>query len=490
MIVNEEQQEFFDPSTGQKKNKLVISYVNKEHKISYLQYIIPENQMFSWKYTTKKFSDKNWASFDNKPIKPIPTQKLDKYRINEILCSFGDKVNPIFEMNIPETWFCDIETDVTDDGFPDSEHAANQINTIAITKFPKTIVFGRKSLSKKQISEIQNKFYSYSELTKDYQFEYKEFDNEYQMLIAFIEFIIPIPALTGWNFLGYDWNYIYNRCKNIGINLDVLSTTGSFNLFKTTLKNGSKVKSYIPMHKIIYDYMLVYKQWDHSIEPKENFTLDWTAEAVLGIKKVQHNMGFQEFYKDYYADYVFYNAIDTILVEQIDKKLKTANVWYMMASILRIELNTAFSTIVPVETVMSTFIYPQHKVIVKNNFKKPESASYEGAFVWPTIPGIYKNIGGLDFASLYPSTMRQFQISCENFLFKDTTGKYKPKSDEIKCKSGAVFKKDKDATLPAILTYYYAQRKFAKKQKKQANTDYEKLKHILSKRMQQEKNAG
>ena len=139
---------------------------------------------------------------------------------------------------------------------------------------------------------------------------------------SFINFIEKIPALTGWNFLGYDWNYIYNRCKNLGISMETLSPTNKTNLFKTTLKNGSKIKSYLPMHKIIYDYLLVYKQWDKSPTPKENFTLDYTSEQILGIKKVQHNMGFQEFYRDHYEDYVFYNSIDTILVEQIDKKLK------------------------------------------------------------------------------------------------------------------------------------------------------------------------
>lgn len=76
--------------------------------------------------------------------------------------------------------------------------------------------------------------------------------------------------------------------------------------------------------------------------------------------------------------------------------------------------------------------------------------------------------------------MRQFQISPETFMFKDKN--YVPKSDEIKCCSGAVYKKDPNAMLPAILTHYFALRKAAKKDKKQANSEYEELKHILEKR--------
>ena len=79
--------------------------------------------------------------------------------------------------------------------------------------------------------------------------------------------------------------------------------------------------------------------------------------------------------------------------------------------------------------------------------------------------------------------MRQFQISPESFLFKDIN--YIPKSDEIKTCSGAVYKKDPNAVVPAILTHYFALRKKAKVDKKTANSEYEQLKHILERRKQQ-----
>ena len=92
--------------------------------------------------------------------------------------------------------------------------------------------------------------------------------------------------------------------------------------------------------------------------------------------------------------------------------------------------------------------------------------------------------------------MRQFGISPETFLFKDEViigydkdnnpitkvGDYIPKEDEIKTCSGAVYKKDPDALMPAILTHYYALRKAAKVDKKTANTEYEELKVILERR--------
>jgi DNA polymerase elongation subunit (family B) len=125
-------------------------------------------------------------------------------------------------------------------------------------------------------------------------------------------------------------------------------------------------------------------------------------------------------------------------------------------------------------------VYPHYKVLPDKQKADSENGDYEGAFVWPTQPGIYKYIGGLDFASLYPSIIRQFQISPETFLFKDPN--YKPKPNEIKTCSGAVYRKDPDAIIPAILTHYFALRKQAKKDKKQANQEMEDLKHILEER--------
>lgn len=76
--------------------------------------------------------------------------------------------------------------------------------------------------------------------------------------------------------------------------------------------------------------------------------------------------------------------------------------------------------------------------------------------------------------------MRQFQISSETFMFKDKN--YIPKPDEIKTVTGAVYKKDPNSLMPAILTHYFALRKAAKNDKKQADHEYKALKNILEKR--------
>ena len=103
------------------------------------------------------------------------------------------------------------------------------INTIALTRFPETIVWGRKELSEKEQMSIQTKLDNYANgMTKGYKFTYKYFPNEADMLIDFLTFIKDIPALTGWNFVGYDWLYIINRCKLLSIEYSFISPTNKF----------------------------------------------------------------------------------------------------------------------------------------------------------------------------------------------------------------------------------------------------------------------
>ena len=135
-----------------------------------MQYPIPKDQMFEWKYTNRANADKpfheydfatgqykfnedgtpvmrQWMSYDNKWVRRHAVDKLPELRLNEILNSFGSAIDPLFEMNIPNTWWCDIEVEVSEDGFPDPEEATTRINTISMTQFPRTIIWARKDLT-------------------------------------------------------------------------------------------------------------------------------------------------------------------------------------------------------------------------------------------------------------------------------------------------------------------------------------------------------
>ena len=134
MIVNTELRDSLD-NNGNVCKQIVLSYVNSEGKISFLTYNIPPNQMFQWKYA--KASDRpepGFLSWDFKPVVKVPVKGfLGIQRIHEIIIDLINQnpaVNVIHELNIPDTFFCDIEVDVDEEGFEKPETARKMINTI------------------------------------------------------------------------------------------------------------------------------------------------------------------------------------------------------------------------------------------------------------------------------------------------------------------------------------------------------------------------
>jgi DNA polymerase elongation subunit (family B) len=299
------------------------------------------------------------------------------------------------------------------------------------------------------------------------------------MLYDFLyNYVRQAPLLSGWNFWGYDWRYIMNRCKKLNMDVSWISPTGQW--YEHKVKDRSKdVVIMLPQHKLIVDYMAIYQKWDRTIEVKENDTLDFVAESALGLNKVKYPGTLQELYNKDYTEFVYYSGVDSIIVYLLNTKLKTMNTFLGLGNITRVEAMSAFSPIAMLEATLTRYAYLRGQVFPKKEERK-ERESYEGAFVFEPDPNMYEWVASFDFASLYPSIMRQFKLSIENFLFKDKT--YQPKNSEIKCSSGSVFDSSYEPLIAEILTDYYSQRKAAKKVSLNAEKEADALQHILQDR--------
>lgn len=469
----------------QRPSKLITSYVNKSGNIAFMQLNVPVNHMYEYSYARYESQGlPGVRSWDNRPVKKFATEFLSKARIQEFFMDAGDDlISSLFEANMPNLYSCDIEVDVTDDGFSEPDNANNRINAIAWTRFPDTYVFGLKPLSGDECANIERDINEHiAKLGKKYNFVYKYYDNEATMLHAFLwEYARHAPLITGWNFWNYDWRYIYNRCRRLGLDISWMSPTSQW--YKHRIKDrGKTVEIFLPQHKLIVDYLEIYKKWDRTIDPKENNTLDFVAEAALGIKKVKYSGTFRDLYEKDYQRHIFYNAVDSILVEQIHNKLKTMGTFLGLGNITRVEAMNAFSPIAMLEATLARYAYKRNQVFPKDKHNN-QRETYEGAFVFDPIPGMYEWVASFDYASLYPTIMRQFKISIENFLMKDKS--YTPTENQIKCVSGAVFDKTIEPLLSELLTNYYAQRKDAKKVSQLAEKEAAELIKIRDARVQQ-----
>lgn len=465
----------------QSPGKLIISYIKKEGTLGFTQLNIPPSHQYTYLYAQKGHGVPGLQSWDFRPVRKVPTQFLNRHRIQEFFMDAGEEnVKHLFEANMPIFSAADIEVEVTDEGFADPETARNRITAICFSQYPNVTVFGSKPLSGEDCKMIEDKINEHvSKFHKHYQFIYKYHANEADMLYDFLyNYVRHAPLISGWNFWGYDWRYIMNRCRKLNMDVSWLSPTGQWYDYKVKDRNKNVIVM-LPQHKLIVDYMAIYQKWDRTIEVKENDTLDFVAEAALGIQKVKYPGTLQELYNKDYPEFIFYNAIDAVLIELLNTKLKTMGTFLGLGNITRVEAMSAFSPIAMLEATLTRYGYLRGQVFPKREERK-ERESYEGAFVFDPEPNLYEWVASFDFASLYPSIMRQFKLSIENFLGKDKN--HTPKSNEIKCSSGSIFDSSYEPLIAEILTNYYQQRKAAKKVSLTAEKEADALSHILSER--------
>ena len=319
-------------------------------------------------------------------------------------------------------------------------------------------MLGLKDLSSEEIKKIEDDTNShFKDYDQDWDFSYYKFDNEYNMLYTFLHKFLPkFPMMTGWNFINYDWQYIVNRCKRLQIDLTEVAITGSLD------RNDSR-----PLHMGILDYMQLYDKYDRSVAVKESNTLDFVSGAVLDVAKIKYTGGLQELYENNFQKYIYYNVVDSCLVYYIDQQLRSMEVLITLATITRMPLYKAASPVAVTESLIARKLALQNKKIgiEYNKEEGKKDGKYEGAFVKQPIVGYYSGVSAFDFASLYPSIMRQFNISPDAFVEMVPENKINERrKDEsvIVCENGVVYNKE-DSILKKILSDLYSQRKEYKK---------------------------
>lgn len=452
----------------QLSDRLRVSHYGKDGKVKFKDIPVPHTEKYKWEPAGSERNDPFYKSWDNKAVKKTKSFWLNRFRIEEYLFSLGEEyLKEIYEFNDPEIWFCDIEVEVEDE-FPDPAYAKTPVTAVALVNSSgQTFVLGTKPLSPQQIQNIEKR---YAEHLKEYDsnpsFQYFYFQSESEMLLTlFAKWFRNAPLITGWNFVHFDWKYLINRCKRLGVD----ATTCSLN--KTLVGDDQ-----IPMHKIVVDYLDLYKKWDRVVKIKENNKLDTVAKAALGIEKIKYGGSLQDLYNNDFETYVFYNAVDTYLVYLLNKKINTLQTFLMLGNVTRVEALKAFSPIWMTECIMIREFY-RRKMIIADTKKSSKNHSFEGAYVKDPRKGLHQYLATFDFASLYPSTMRQWNISPETFMGKHIDV---PEGKAwVTCASGAVFDNENDSVIRTVLSDFYSKRKEAKSKATAIEKEIDMLEKIL-----------
>jgi len=486
--------------------KLVVSYVDKTGDIK-LKYYNWDNPM---KYVACEDTDPqrhpSFRSWDGKSVKQIEVNQPDRYATYEFLDSLPEKEKQeIFEFNLPKIYFIDIETEIID-GFPEAadvkdaagnvvkEGAITQVLSISIVYDDKIILLGLKDMPEDMQERILNNTNKYFEkFGTEYKFKYIKYEDEFDMLYAFFYKMVPkMPLLTGWNFLQYDWLYLVNRSRKIskwanGREYKIDPAVSSLTK-RITKAWGTEYE--VPAHRMIFDYMQLYEICDTSIKVKESSSLDFVSHKLVGVEKIKYTGSLQKLYEDDFETFMYYNAVDSVLVQKIHEARNYISIIYAISSLAQIrivdvvsQMNNALGSLAITEGVLRNRFREMDNIVLFRDEKGDAESTIAGGWVKDPVVGMNQWCVTYDFASLYPTTQRQFFIAPETFVglqdekdkSKCTNGRPIDLEKHVLCVNGVVFEKRKSPTL-LMLEDVYADRK---KNKKIMMQKKEELKEVM-----------
>jgi len=452
-----------------KNQNLIVSYFDKNGD-SKLKYYPWQPTKFIATSLDDPEKHEKYVTWDGKPTKEIYTKYPNKYSIYDFLESLPEEEQgDIFNYNEPNLFFIDIETEITTEKLR-PELARTRVISISIVVKDKVLVIGTDPLTKKEIKSIENDInndYGHK-FNTEWEFKYIQYKSEYDMIFNFFSKMVPkMAVMTGWNFIHFDWVYLVARARILGVDPSLSSYTG-----RLEFANERDPRNFaeMPKHRLIIDYMEIFEKWDQSIKIKESNALNFVAETVLNLKKVDYDGDLKTLYDTDKKKFIYYNAIDSILVQLIHEKTKLADIMYGIATLSRTTVSKALSTLNVTEGILRKKLIDVKNIkLVKN--EDVHGGGVKGGWVKEPIRGMATWTCCYDFASLYPTTMRQFNISADSYkgqIMSDSRfalfngNKVELVDSDIVTVSGAVFKHEV-GVVNQVLTDIYAERKSYKK---------------------------
>ena len=462
--------------------KLVVSYVDKGGDIK-LKYFSMDNPL---KYISCEDSDPdkhpNYKSWDGKHVKQVEVNHPDRYAIYEFLDSLPEKEKQeIFEFNLPKIYFVDIETEIID-GFPDAETAPTRVLSISVVYDDKIILMGLKEMPQDMQDRIVNNTNQYfKKFNADYKFKYIKYEDEFDLLYSFFYKMVPkMPLITGWNFLQYDWLYLVNRARKVSkwVNGQEVKIDTNVSSFTKRMNKIWSTNFEVPAHRMIFDYMQLYEICDTSIKVKESSSLDYVSNKLVGVEKIKYNGSLQKLYEDDFETFMYYNAVDSVLVQKIHDARNYISIIFAISSLAQIkvvdivsQINNALGSLAITEGVLRNRFRDMENIILfkDENASRDSGEGIAGGWVKDPVVGMNKWVVTFDFSSLYPTTQLEFFIAPETFVGVKPdeeeeycfNGPHRIKIDKSKhvvCVNGVVFEKRFSPTLK-MLEDVYADRK-------------------------------
>ena len=213
--------------------------------------------------------------------------------------------------------------------------------------------------------------------------------------------------ITAWNLDGFDMPYLMRRCKRLGINIRRLSKIRE--VWDRTFMGKTYYKTF---GTVQLDLLEAYKLWRKygNLPNLQSYSLDYVARTVLNDQKLAHGKSIGWLWKHDVKTLVEYNQHDVELLDMIDKRCKIVDFFDEIRRKCHIQFEDVYKT----TTMIDGFLMNRlKKSIILPTAVKNDEDKFEGAYVFPALQGLYDYVLCEDIASMYPSIIKNFNISYE-----------------------------------------------------------------------------
>jgi DNA polymerase elongation subunit (family B) len=264
------------------------------------------------------------------------------------------------------------------------------------------------------------------------------FRSEGELLLSLFDAMLEYPIIVTFNGDGFDLPYLYHRADQLEIQKDAIPI--SMGRDTANIKHGLHIDLYKAFNnRSIQIYAFSNKYSDH--------TLNGIASALLGREKVELEEGISLLSMSTLAYYNYTDAEITLELTTFNNDL-VMRLFLTISRISKMPLEDACRLNVS-NWIKSLLIWEHRKwnalVPRKDDLEAKGSASseaiikgkkYKGGLVIEPLPGVHFNAVVLDFASLYPSIIKVYNLSYEtvNCVHPECRTNRIPETDHWVCR--------------------------------------------------------
>lgn len=247
------------------------------------------------------------------------------------------------------------------------------------------------------------------------------FRTEKELLTETFRLMWKYPVILTFNGDNFDLNYLFHRANRLKIDRDLNPIiVGRGYGFMSKAECDLRKGIHIDLFNFFFNRSI--SGYAFSGAYKTN-SLNAISAALLGKEKYQHE---EEIHEMEYNILSWYNLKDSLLTLELSK-FNNSLVWNLIILLCRItkmpihdmvryQISTWIQNIFYYEHRQKKYLIPRKEEISElkpGGYSKStvDGKGFKGAYVIPPTPGIHYDVVVMDFSSLYPTIIKEYNLS-------------------------------------------------------------------------------